>query len=95
MEFGLNPTSIERELFPLVYLGVGGQVAYHYMVTGAEVAGEAKSTVADDIESRYGLNQMDPSLSTDLRKELGAEPIDRDNIDGFNYAFNAYLKIEI
>ena len=65
----------ERELFPLVYLGVGGQVAYHYMVTGAEVAGEAKSTVADDIESRYGLNQMDPSLSTDLRKELGAEPL--------------------
>ena len=85
----------ERELFPLVYLGLGGQVAYHYMVTGEEVAGEAKNTVADDLESRYGLDQMNPSLSTDLRKELGAEAIDREKIGGFNYAFNAYLKIEI
>lgn len=85
----------ERELFPLVYLGLGGQVAYHYMVTGEEVAGEAKATVADDLESRYGLNQMNPSLSSDLREELGAKSIDRDAIGGFNYAFNAYLKVEI
>ena len=85
----------ERELVPLVYLGVGGQFAYHYMITGADVAGEAKHNVATDLDARYGLSRMNPDLSRNLKSELGAKEIDRDKISGFNYAFNAYIKIEI
>ena len=85
----------ERELVPLVYLGLGGQVAYHLMLTGADVAGDAKHEVANDLETRYGLTQMNPELSQELRSELGAKKLDKDKMRGFNYAVSAYIKIEI
>ena len=85
----------ERELVPLVFIGLGAQASYHYMLTGADAASDAKHTIANDLEQRYGINQMDPNLSKDLRSELGAKELDVSSLSGFNCAFSAYLKIEI
>jgi hypothetical protein len=82
-------------LVPLVYIGVGAQMAYHYMLTGADAAGDAKHSIASDLEQRFGINQMSPQLSENLRNELGAKQLDISKLSGFNYAFSAYLKIEI
>lgn len=85
----------ERELVPMVFLGVGGQVSYHMMLTGAEVAADAKNTVVDDIDTQYQLSSMDPNLSSDLRKELGAKELNTEKLGGVNVNVGAYLKVEI
>jgi hypothetical protein len=85
----------ERQLVPLVFLGIGAQASYHYMFTGEDAASDAKHTIANDLDQRYGINQMDPNLSQNLRSELGAKELDVSSMAGFNYSFSAYLKIEI
>lgn len=85
----------ERELVPLVFFGIGAQAAYHYMLTGADAAADAKHTVANDLEKQLGVNQMNPELSQELRGELGAEKLDIDSLRGFNYSVSAYLKVQI
>jgi hypothetical protein len=85
----------ERELVPLVYVGIGGQGSYHMMLTGDQAASAAKHDIANDLDSRYQLNQMNPQLSTELRSELGAKKLDTDALGGFNFSLNAYVKVEI
>ena len=85
----------ERELVPLVFLGVGAQAAYHYMLTGADAAAEAKNTIANDLENEMGVGVMNPELSAQLRNELGAKKLDVSELGGFNYSVTAYLKIQI
>jgi hypothetical protein len=85
----------ERELVPLVFFGIGAQAAYHYMLTGADAAADAKNTVANDLEQQYGVGQMNPQLSEELRGELGAEKLDISTLGGFNYSVSAYLKVQI
>ncbi len=85
----------ERELVPLVFFGIGAQAAYHYMLTGADAAADAKNTVADDLEKKYGVGQMNPDISQELRGELGAEKLDINALGGFNYSVSAYLKVQI
>ena len=85
----------ERELIPLVYIGVSAQAAYHYMLTGEEAAAEAKNNIANDLEKQYGLGDMSPELSNQLRGEIGAKKLDVDSLAGFNCSVNAYLKVEI
>ena len=85
----------ERELVPLVYLGLGAQAAYHYMLTGADAAADAKNTIANDLETSVGGAAMNPELSSQLRNELGAKKLEISELGGFNYSVTAYLKIQI
>ncbi|MEE2755713.1 MAG: hypothetical protein VYA30_03590 [Myxococcota bacterium] len=85
----------ERELVPLVYLGLGAQAAYHYMLTGADAAADAKNTIANDLENSMGGVSMNPELSNQLRSELGAKKLDISELGGFNYSVTAYLKVQI
>ncbi len=86
---------VERELVPMVFIGMGGQVSYHMMLTGAAVAADAKNTVVEDIDRRYQLSTMDPNLSSDLRREMGAKELETDKMGGMNVNVGAYLKVEI
>jgi hypothetical protein len=85
----------ERELIPLVYIGISAQAAYHYMLTGEEAAAEAKNNIANDLEKQYGIGDMSPELSNQLRGEIGAKKLDINSLGGFNCSVNAYLKVEI
>ncbi len=86
---------LERKLAPLIFLGVEGEAGYHYLVTGAEVAAEAKSAAVDNLDQQYQLSRVDPGIPDALRDMVGAEEVEPDNLDGVNYNAGVYLKIQI
>ena len=85
----------ERRLIPLVYLGVSGFGAYHYLLRGEEIAAHEKDNQLNRLDQTYGLSQNSPEVASQIRQEFGAKPIDQSKLGGFNYNVSAYIKIEI
>jgi hypothetical protein len=85
----------ERRLVPLVYIGVSGFAAYHYLLRGEELAANEKDSRFKKIDATYQLSQTDPGVASQIRNEFGAKELDRSKLGGFNYNVGAYLKIEI
>ncbi len=85
----------ERKLVKLVYIGVSAQAGYHYLLNGDQIAAEAKDQVIDDLDRQFGLSDMSPAITDQMRSELGAESLDTQKLDGINYNVGAYVKLEI
>jgi len=85
----------ERRLIPLVYLGVSGYGAYHYLLRGEELAAHEKDSQFQRIDQTYGLSDTSPEVASRIRNEFGAKAIDKTKLGGFNYNVSAYIKIEI
>ena len=85
----------ERRLIPLVYVGISGFAAYHYLLRGEELAANEKESQFQKLDATYGLSQSDPGMANQIRDEFGAKELDRSKMGGFNYNVGAYLKIEI
>ena len=79
----------------LVYIGVSAQAGYHYLLNGDQIAAEAKDRVITDLDEQYGLSEVSPTIPGQIRTELGAEKLDTNTLDGINYNFGAYVKLEI
>ena len=85
----------ERQLIPLIYLGVSGFGAYHYLLRGEELAAHEKDNQFNRLDQTYGISQTSPQVASQIRSEFGAKPIDQSKLGGFNYNVSAYIKIEI
>ncbi len=84
--------NIEFELNPVLYFGIGGEVGYHFLLSGEEAAAGAKNQAIDDVEKEHDL----PSeASQALRDEVGAEEVDPESLDGMNFQAGVYLKLEL
>ncbi|MBN1946586.1 MAG: hypothetical protein JW797_13005 [Bradymonadales bacterium] len=93
--FGWNLARLRLSVdFPLVktlYLGIAGQVGYHMLISGEDVAAGAKNQVVDHYAEQYDI----PAALVDrLREVVGARPVDREHLDGFNWDVNLYLRLE-
>jgi hypothetical protein len=86
---------VERKLAPLIFVGIEGEAGYHYLITGAEVAAEAKSAAVDTLDEQYQLSRVDPGIPDALRNIVGAEDVEPEDLGGINYNLGLYLKIEI
>lgn len=74
-----------------VYLGIGGEVGYHYIISGEDAAAGAKNAAID----QYAAENNIPNEVTDvIRSAVGAEPIDTTALDGINYNGHVYLRFE-
>jgi hypothetical protein len=89
---GRAQLTVEFKLAPMLYLGVGGQVGYHWVLTGEEAAADAKAGVVEDYAKQNGLTPEQTDL---VRDSVGAEEIDKDNLDGLNYQAGAFLRLEL
>lgn len=82
----------ERLLVPMLWVGVGGQLGYHFILTGADAAAEARREALDGLAAQYGLSQADRDSLADA---LGARTLTADSLDGLHWSMGAYLKFEI
>jgi hypothetical protein len=83
--------AVDVELIPMLRVGLAAQLGYHLLISGDDVAAGAKNEAIDRYAGDYAL----PTEVTDaIRDAVGAEPVDRDNLDGFNWDTNLYLRLE-
>ncbi|MBN1655467.1 MAG: hypothetical protein JXA30_17000 [Deltaproteobacteria bacterium] len=73
------------------YLGIAAQVGYHLIITGEQVTAEAKNQLVDRYASKYSLT---PETTEKLRQVVSAEPLDTDELGGFNYGMHIYARLE-
>jgi hypothetical protein len=87
---GKGRASLSYKILPLVDIGVQGSIGYHYLLSGEEVAGEAKSRALDVIAKKQNL----PSEAvTFLKAKLNAKNIDTQNLNGTNYSMGVFVNI--
>ena len=84
--------NLEVSLASVLYLGLGGEVGYHFLLSGEEAAAGAKNQVVDDVASEHDL---EPAPTEELREAVGAKDVDPDSLNGLNYQIGAYLKLEL
>lgn len=89
---GRLQTTLEYKLAPVVYIGVEGMVGYHYILTGEDAAADAKSGGVDQVARDEGLDRDQARLFKDA---IGAEEVDAENLDGFNYQAGVFLRLEL
>jgi hypothetical protein len=82
---------LDVKLVPGVYLGLTGQAGYHLLLSGQEIASGAKNEALENFASE---NNLPDEAVEALREVIGAEPIDEDQLDGFNFEGQVHLKIE-
>jgi hypothetical protein len=83
---------LEHPIVPMLYAGVGGQLGYHFVLTGADAAAEARRQAVDDLAAQYGISDAD---ADELTEAVGGRELTVDNLDGLHYSVGAYLKFEI
>lgn len=84
--------NIEFELTTLLYFGIGGELGYHFLLSGEEAAADGRSQAISAVEKEHDL----PTEATDaLREEVGAEEVDTASLDGMNFQAGVYLKLEL
>jgi hypothetical protein len=83
---------LEQRVVPMLYVGVGGQVGYHLILTGDDAAAEARRQALDDLATRYGIAQADRDT---LAEAFGARELTADSLDGFGWSVGAYVKFEL
>lgn len=84
--------NLEYAILPVLYIGGGAQVAYHMLISGEEAAAGAKN---DAINDYVGENPELAEARDTIAKAVGAEEVDEENLDGLNYQFGLYLKLEL
>ena len=84
--------NLEFKLAPVLFLGVGGEAGYHFLISGKDVAAGAKNKVVEDVVQRENL---DPEAEDVLRNAVGAQPVDTEKLNGMNYQMGVYLKLEL
>ncbi len=84
--------NIEHQLATPLYIGLGGQLGYHYILTGEAAAADTKSKAVDEMAREYGL---DRELREHVRDLVGAEEVDTNDLDGLNFSAGIYLKFEL
>lgn len=83
--------SVEYYFMPTLALGIEGIVGYHYLLSGEAAASGAKNEAI----TRTAQAQMLTDEVTDLvRRAVGAEEVDTDNLTGLHYQAGAYLKLK-
>ena len=93
---GRARVNLEYKLIPLVYVGVSGQVAYHYILSGEDVAAGAKNEAINKYTAdKITDEQLRAESRAILRNAVGAEEIDTDSLAGMNYHFGVFLKLEL
>jgi hypothetical protein len=96
LAFGWNllrgRVAIDYGLFGPVHLGVAGQVGYHLLISGEDVAAGAKNAIIDQYVAE---NNVPSELIDPLRAAIGARPVDTDSLNGINYNVNLFLRIEV
>lgn len=87
---------VEQQVAKVVFIGLGGQVGYHFILTGEEAAAGARNQAVDEVaaaQRREG-NALDRELVDAIREAVGAKEVDQDELDGLNYSVGAYVKLE-
>jgi hypothetical protein len=87
---GKGRASLAYSILPLVSVGVQGSFGYHVLLTGEEVAGEAKSRALDAVAKTQNLPNQAVSF---LKEKLNAKNIDTQNLKGINYSMGLFLNI--
>lgn len=83
---------LEFKLAPVLYIGFGADVGYHYIISGEDVAAGAKNGVIDDLVKQENLEKAVEDL---LREAVGARDVDEDELNGVNYNVGAFIKLEL
>ncbi len=82
---------LDVRVVPGFFLGVAGQLAYHLLISGEDVAAGAKNEAFEKFAAEHNIP---PDVAAQLREAIGARPVDKDALDGFNYNAHAYLRLE-
>jgi hypothetical protein len=83
---------IEHKLAAPIYIGIGGQLGYHYILTGEDAAAGAKNNAVDKLAEQY---ELDRDTREAVRELVGGEDVDTNELDGLNFSAGIYLKFEI
>ncbi len=84
---------VDFRLAPAIYLGLGGSFGYHFLLTGKEIASGAKNQALEQYEKDH--SEIPPEIFDKMREAIGAEPVDKGNLDGTNFEVNLHLRFEI
>lgn len=82
---------IDAKLAPGLYLGVTGQVGYHFLLSGEDIAAGAKNEALNKFARD---NDLPDDVKEAIREALGAKPVDEDQLDGINYEVHLHLRLE-
>ncbi len=85
--------SLAYELFPSVSMGVEATAAYHYIISGDDIAAGSKNQAIDKMVKQY--QEMPRELVTRLRSAVGAKEVDTDELNGFNFSGGLFLRFKI
>lgn len=86
---------VEAAMVPrVVFVGVGANAGYHYLLNGEEVAADTKSGAIDRLENDYPEAKQAGAFEQ-LRKEVNARELDTDELHGINYNVGAYIRVEL
>ena len=85
--------ALDVRLAPSVYLGIAGLVGYHLLISGEDAAAGAKNEAVTKYATDNGIPANSP-LVAQLREVVGARPVDKSALDGFNYDGHVYLRLE-
>lgn len=82
---------IDAKLAPGIYLGVTGQVGYHFLLSGEDIAAGAKNEALNSFARE---NDLPDDVKEAIRDALGAKPVNEDELDGINYEVHLHLRLE-
>lgn len=83
---------LEFELAPVLFIGIGGDIGYHYIISGEDVAAGAKNHAIDELVKEENLQKAIADL---IRDATGARDVDQDNLNGINYNVGLFLRLEL
>ena len=90
---------LEYNVFPLGYIGVGGQFGYHYTISGEQASAGVKDEAINQLAESDELKDIPPELKTQLvtqlKQDVGAEEADTSDANGLNFNAGIYFKLEI
>ena len=90
---------MEYQVFPMGYLGIGGQYGHHITISGDDVTGAATNLAIDELAESDELKDIPEPLKgqlvDQLKADLGAEEPDTDDMSGTNYNVGIYFKFEL
>jgi hypothetical protein len=73
------------------YLGVAGQLGYHLLISGKDVAAGIENRAVDEYAKRYNLPS---SLVSEVRDVVGAHAVDTSKLHGINWDAYLYVRLE-
>jgi len=81
------------KMAPGFYFGMGGSFGYHVLLSGEEIAAGAKNEALERYRDDHP--EIPAELYEEIRKAVGADSVDKGNLDGTNFEVNVHLRIEI